>query len=532
MASTLRLLCTLTAALALSLATPSAFAQTPKDTVVMAKQIDDIISLDPAESFEFSGSEAVANIYDRLIGLNFSNVSELRPELAESWTAAGDGTTYTFKIRPNVKFHSGNAVTAEDAAWSLQRAVILNKTPGFILTQFGFTKENAQTRIRATDPLTLILVTEKPVAPTFFYNCLTAMVGSVVDAKLVKEHLKGDDLGNEWLKTSSAGSGAYKLRAWRATESYSLEANPTWYNGAPKTKRIVVRHVIEPVTQRLLLEKGDVDYARNMTKDQLTALESNKDIGFERGRKGTVLYVGLNQKNPNLKKPEVREALKWLVDYDGIEKNIVAGRYVQHEAFLPKGFLGAIDDKPYKFDVAKAKQLLAKAGLPDGFALTLDLQNASPFIDVAQAIQASWAQAGVKLTLIPSDGKQLLTKYRARNHDAMIYSWGADYQDPHSNAEAFSMNDDNSESSKSKSLAWRNSWYIPEMTKRAVEAVVERDAQKRERVYQQLQREHQKISPFILMFQEIEIAARRRTVSGLIIGPTFGSNLYYAIEKR
>jgi peptide/nickel transport system substrate-binding protein len=528
----MRLLPTLMACLAFALGGPSAFAQTPKDTIVMAKQIDDIISLDPAEAFEFSGSEVAANIYDRLIGITFSNVSELRGELAESWSVAENGRRYTFKIRPNVKFHSGNPVAAEDAAWSLQRAVILNKSPGFILTQFGFTKENAASRIRATDPLTLIIETEKPVAPTFFYNCLTAVVGSVVDSKLVKANAKGDDLGNEWLKTNSAGSGAYKLRSWRATESYTLEANANWYKGAPKTKRIVVRHVVEPVTQRLLLEKGDVDYARNMTKDQLAALANNKDIGFEQGRKGTVLYVGLNQKNPNLRKPEVREALKWLVDYDAIEKNIVAGRYVQHEAFLPKGFLGAIDDKPYKFDVAKAKKLLANAGLPSGFGLTMDFQNASPFIDVAQAIQASWAQAGVKLTLVPSDAKQLLTKYRARNHETMIYSWGADYQDPHSNAEAFSMNGDNTENAMSKTLAWRNSWHIPEMTKRAAEAVLERDAKKREEIYQQLQREHQNISPFIIMFQEIEIAARRKNTSGFIIGPIFGSNLYYAIAKN
>src|SRR5258708_1393800 len=233
----MRLPPTLMTCFAFALGGPSAFAQTPKDTVVMAKQIDDIISLDPAEAFEFSGSEAVANIYDRLIGINFSNVSELRGELAETWSVAEDGKRYTFKIRPNVRFHSGNPVTAEDAAWSLQRAVILNKSPGFILTQFGFTKENAASRIRATDPLTLIIETEKPVAPTFFYNCLTAGVGSVVDSKLVKANAKGDDLGNEWLKTNSAGSAAYKLRSWSATEVYTLAPNANWSKGGRNGER-------------------------------------------------------------------------------------------------------------------------------------------------------------------------------------------------------------------------------------------------------------------------------------------------------
>ena len=78
--------------------------------------------------------------------------------------------------------------------------------------------------------------------------------------------------------------------------------------------------------------------------------------------KGSIFYVSLNQKNPNLAKPEVREALKWLTDYASIEESLLRGLFVVHQAFLPKGFLGAVEEKPYKFDLAKAKALLAKAG--------------------------------------------------------------------------------------------------------------------------------------------------------------------------
>src|SRR5713101_3005336 len=219
----MRKLLSSTIGLALVLSGAAVPAQTPKDTVVMAKQIDDIISLDPAEAFEFSGSEAVANLYDRLIGHDVQDVSKLYGELAESWRVSDDGKTYTFKMHPNVKFHSGNPVTAEDAAWSLQRVVILNKSPGYIIGQFGFTKENVAQRIRAIDASTLVIETEKSLAPTFLYYCLCAVVGSIVDSKLAKANAKGDDLGNEWLKTNSAGSGAFKLRSWKANESYALE---------------------------------------------------------------------------------------------------------------------------------------------------------------------------------------------------------------------------------------------------------------------------------------------------------------------
>jgi peptide/nickel transport system substrate-binding protein len=508
-----------------------ALAATPKDTVVMAKQIDDIISLDPAESFEFSGSEVTGNIYERLIAYDLNDVSKLKGELAESWSVGADGKTYTFKMKKGIKFASGNPVTAQDAAYSLQRAVIMNKTPGFILTQFGFTKDNAKEKIRATDDSTLVVETGDQVAPTFFYYCLTAVIGGIVDMKTVQAHEQNGDFGNEWLKTNSAGSGPFKLISWKANDSYVLERNDNYQGTKAIPRRVVVRHVAEPASQRLLLEKGDIDYARDLTKDQLDAIKGNANIVTQQARKGSIWYVSVNQKNPNLAKPEVREALKWLVDYAGIEENILRGSYVVHQSFLPKGFLGAIDDKPYKFDLAKAKALLAKAGLPDGFSVTMDVRNTSPNTDIAQAIQASWAKAGIKLELLPGDGKQVITKYRARNHDVMLLQWGPDYQDPHSNAETFAMNVDNTDATKSKTLAWRNSWDIPDMTKQTAAAARERDAKKREAMYQAIQREHQRVSPFIIMFQQIEVAAHGKNVDGFVIGPSFENNLYAGIKK-
>lgn len=516
-------------AVSLALALP-AYAATPKDTVVMAKQIDDIISMDPGESFEFSGSEAIGNIYDRLLTFDMKNVSIIKGQVASSWAIAEDGVTYTFKIRPGMKFQSGNPVTAEDAAYSLQRAVILNKSPGFILTQFGFGKDNAADMIRAVDPTTLVIKTDKAYAPTFFYYCLTAVVASIVDKKEVEKHAKDNDFGNDWLKTASAGSGPYRLVSWKAKESYTLEANAAYWEGAPKNKRVVVRHIPEAATQRLLLEKGDVDYARNLEKDQLNGLA--KDVKVDEGVKGALMYISLNQKNPNLAKPEVREAFKYLVDYKSIEDNLLKGTRTTHQAFLPKGFLGAYNENPYKLDIAKAKDLLAKAGFPNGFNVTMDVRNVSPYQDVAQAFQATAAQAGVKVELLPGDGKQTLTKYRARSHDMYIGDWGPDYQDPHTNAETFAVNVDNTDGAKSKTLAWRNTWDIPEMSKQTLAAVTERDAKKRADMYVEIQKEHQKVSPFVIMFQQIEVAAHKNNVDGLVLGPSFDNNLYAGIVKK
>ncbi|MBW8728411.1 MAG: ABC transporter substrate-binding protein, partial [Inquilinus limosus] len=166
----------------------AARAGTPPDTLVEAWVIDDLVSLDPAEIFEASSTEYLAQVYDRLIGYDQKDASKLVPLLAESWTVSDDARTYTFRIRDGVTFHSGNPLTARDAAWSLQRAIKLNLAPAYIVSQFGLTAENVDGMVTAPDDRTLVFRTDKAYAPTFVLNCLTATVTAVVDSKLVQEH--------------------------------------------------------------------------------------------------------------------------------------------------------------------------------------------------------------------------------------------------------------------------------------------------------------------------------------------------------
>ena len=512
---------------------PRVSAETPEDTIVQAWQIDDMITLDPAEIFEFSGAEYGAQVYDRLVTYPVDAVENLEGHVAESWEIGEDGKTYTFTIRDGITFHSGNPLTAEDAAWSLQRVIKLNKTPAFILTQFGFTPENVDQMIRAVDERTLKITLDQAYAPTFFLYCLTAGVGSVVDKKEVLAHEEDGDLGHGWLRTASAGSGPFKLRTWKPNESLVIDANPDYWGDIPGVKRVFTRHVPENATQQLLLEKGDIDIARNLEADQIKALEGNDDIVIERAPKGAIYYLGLNQKNENLAKPEVREALKYLIDYQGMADSIFAGSVKVHQSFLPEGFLGAIDDKPFSLDVERAKDLLAEAGLSEGFTVTMDTRNVPTTMDMAQAIQATWAEAGVNLEIVPGDNKQTLTKYRARTHDIYIGRWGPDYQDPHTNADTFASNPGNTdEDGHTGKLAWRNAWDIPEMTAMAQAAVLEHDPEVRSTMYQEIQREHQATSPFVIMFQDIELIASRKGVDGMIWGPSFDDNRYGQATKE
>jgi len=525
------LLCAVAAAIAVT-ANPG-FAKTPANMLVIACRIDDITSLDPAQSFEFAGSDLSRNVYGKLINFDPMDLSKgYQPDLAESWTVSEDGKTITFKMRPGVKFHSGNPVTAKDAVFSLQRAVKLNKTPAFIFTQFGFTAENVDETIKLIDDMTFSITTDKKYATSFVLNCLTSTLGGIIDQKTAMAHEKDGDMGNDWLKTNSAGSGAYILVNWKPNESYTLKANPDFYLGAPAMKKVIVRHIQESATQRLLLEKGDIDIARNLNPQDVAGISGKKDLAVDSDLRGRIMYVSMNQKDPNLSKPKVIEALKYLIDYKGMQDSFLNGQYTIHQAFLPRTYLGEIDDKPYSFNVEKAKGLLKEAGLANGFEVKINVRDAQERIEISQSLQNTFAQAGIKVSMEVGTGKQTLAVYRAREHQLYLGAWGPDYPDPNTNAGTFAFNPDNSDEAKATGLlAWRNAWHLPEMSKATKAAVQEVDRDKRAAMYQAIQREHQKRSPFAIMFQKIEQTGRRANVKNLNIGAAITAVSYWPITK-
>lgn len=508
----------------------TASAQSPPGVVVMARQIDDITSLDPAEAFEYSGTEIIGNVYRKLVTTPNEDPARLVGELAEAWEVGGDNRTFTFRLREGAKFASGNPVTTEDAAFSLRRAAILNKAPAFIINQFGFTRDNAEARIRATDPRTLTIETAEATSPSFLLYCLSAAVGSVVEKAAAMARAQGDDLGNGWLKQNSAGSGPYALRAWRASESVTLEANPH-ADPAPRTRRVVIRHMPDPSAQLLGLQRGDIDIARNLVADQIRQVQNDPRFTVTPKRKASLLYISLNQRHPALSKPEVRQAIKLAIDYEGIQRNIVPTTYDVHQAFLPEGLPGALTDKPFAQRIDEAKALLRRAGFPDGSEVALDYSSGAPISDIAQAVQANLQAIGIRPRMVAGEMRQVITKTRARQHEMAIVRWASDYFDPHSNAEAFSMNPDNSDNARNRTLAWRASWEIPDLTARTAAAVKDTDSARRVATYLALQREHQQVSPFVIMFQEIEVAVSRAPVTGLELGPMSDRTNYARIVK-
>ncbi|TDE38487.1 ABC transporter substrate-binding protein [Antarcticimicrobium sediminis] len=518
--------------LSVGLAAPS-FAETPPNMLVIANRIDDIKTFDPAESFEFAGADVSRNVYEKLVNFDPLNLDAgYRPQLAESWQISEDGKTITFTMAQGHVFASGNPVTAKDAEFSLRRAVQLNKTPSFILTQFGFTPENVEQTIVATDANTLVLTLDQPYALSFVLNCLTATIGGIVDMETAMANAADGDMGSDWLRTNTAGSGPYKVVAWKPSESVLMDLNPNYAGAKPAMERVIVQHIQESATQRLQLERGDIDVARNLSPEDVAGLADVDDVKIVDELRGRLMYFSANQKNKMLSDPKVFEALKLATDYEGMAGSFLKGQYTVHQAFLPLTFLGALEENPFSYDIAAAKAALAESSYPDCGPIKISVRDAQERLDIAQSLQNTWGQIGCEVELIVGTGAQTLDRYRAREHDIYLGAWGPDYPDPNTNAGTFAVNPDNSdEAGATGFLAWRNAWDIPEMSKKTLAAVVENDTDARREMYLDLQREHQKVSPFGMMFQQIEQNGMGASVENFVAGGATTAVSYWVITK-
>lgn len=506
-----------------------ATAQTPRTALVIAAQIDDLVALDPHHSFEVTGSDLLKNVYDQLFVIDETKpTAELLPGLAESFTVSEDGRTFTFRIRQGVRFHSGNALTAADVVFSLRRPLQINRTPAFMYRSVGLTADNVEQTVRQTGEFEVQVTFDQAYAPTLIQNLFTATIASVLDSRLVQQNA-GEDRGNTWLNRNSAGSGAYRLTRYQPNESYTLDRNDGWWRGRANLQRVIVRHVPEAATQRLLLERGDVDVARNLTPTDIAALRGRPGLTIQEFPRGTIQYFSANMGDPILSNPKVIEALKQLVDYDAIANNLLPGQVFPHQSFIPRAILGEVDARPWRFDPGRARALLAEAGHPNGIRVTMDTANTFPSLDVAQALQASFARGGVTLEVLPATGAQVLAKFRARNHQLFIGIWGLGYPDPHYNADSFAHNPPGA--NNPGKLTWRNNWNIPELTARTEAAMRERDQNARAAIYRQIQQEFMGTSPFAVFAQQQVQVAVRSNLTGYMASSPGLSAIYWRAAK-
>jgi len=353
------------------------------------------------------GYEVSWNCYDRLISHEMKDVNgtpyydrdKFKGELAEDMNVGP--MSATFKLKRNATFHDGTPVKAQDVKWSLDRAVTVGGFPTFQMGAGSLTKPE---QFVVVDDYTIrvdFLRKDRLTVPD-----LAVIVPCVLNSGLVKKHATANDpWGLEYTKQNSAGSGAYQVVRWNAGTEVVMERNDKWVGGPlPKIKRIVWRMVPSAGNRRALLERGDADISYELPNKDFVELKSNPRLSivstpFSNG----IQYIGMNVSKPPFDNLKVRQAVACAIPYQKIMDAVYFG--------LSKPMYGAPADKPtevawpqpHKFntDIAKARQLMAEAGYPNGFETTLsfDLGFAGSNEPLCVLTQESLAQIGIKVTI-------------------------------------------------------------------------------------------------------------------------------------
>ncbi len=477
---------------------PSAGSPQDASTLVVGQNTAILITFDPAVVFEVEGVVIVDQLYDKLVDLEMvGGKIQVVPEVAESWTIAPDGRTWTFKIRKGMKFPSGRAVDAEAVVYSLRRALRLNRPNIYMFDAIGLTKDVAETAVKVLDPYSVQIVVPQPFAPDLVLSILTFPATAVLDPSVVEQHIREGEMGVDWLKDHSAGSGPYVLMRWERNEVVDLVANAGYWRGIPPIKRIIIRDIPESSAQRIALEKGDIDVAWNLAPQMRQEIRTAKTPGLAivRVPGHTIEYLGMNVKYAPLAKEQVREAIRYAIDYKAILEGIMRGEVIPLQTFIPTGYLGHNPTAPFKQDLNKARQLLAEGGYPNGFEVELSTSAPHPTrTDVAQVVQNELGKVGIKVKIVTGAAATVLQKYREQGLQMILYGWGVDYPDPDALAKPFA-------DGTIRQLAYRNAWMDPKATDLTKKAMLERDPGRRVALYKELTELVAHKGPFVILYQ-------------------------------
>jgi len=498
-----------------------ASASIPKDTLVIGMNTEIFITCDPAQLNEPPLNALMYNVYSKLIHVGYKDKQfTIEPELAKTWEVAPDNKTWTFHLRKDLVFANGDPLKADAVVYSYQRVLKLNKGITYLFSNsLGLTEEG----ITAPDDYTVKIVTDGSPSNIVLNILGSAVVGSVLNPKVVKEHEVDGDMGMAWLNDHSAGSGPYVLKEWDRNIKLVLVANENYWGEAPPIKNIIVQTISESTNQLLLLKKGDIDVAVDLTTEQMIPLEKSPDIHIVGTAGQSNEYLGMNVGWGPFQDVRVRQAVKYAIDYDAVMDVTTSGYAIRNQQILIEGYFGYVEDNPYNLDVEKAKQLMAEAGYADGFDVELVTSTEEYRKHAVVVLQENLGKIGIRTNIVTMQASQMYAKYRQQGMNLIFAGWGGDYADPAGFANPYA-------NYRAKQIAWRLQWYDDYAADLTEAANKEMNEDKRYQMYRDLTNYFQIYGPFAVIYQPLELWGVRNEVKGWdkTIG---GYNIHYDITK-
>lgn len=495
---------------------PQATGAARTDVLIIAKDISDVRTPDPGKSYDVSGVFLQFPVYSRLIKQRAPNYWKIEPDLAESWSVSPDATAYTFKLRKDAVFTSGNPVTSEDVRFSLMRAKNIKGYGAFLADPIK--------SVEVVDAQTTRVVLNESDAT--FLAALAAGVFSILDSKTVRaqggvETVGADtlDKAEQWFYTHSAGSGPYLLRRYTRETEVVLDRNENYLGPKPFFREIIVRHVKDPSTQVLMLQRGDVDLALDLSVDQAEGLKGKSGTTLFEDPSAYTVYLGLNTSVHPWDSGKVLEAVKYAIDYDSIVSGIMRGHGRRIGSIMMPGMLGFPESLNtallYRHDPARAAALMKEAGVSHA-SIPLTWASGSnygalPLDRLAQKLRGDLAKIGIDLRLQPVQQSIFLTYYRQGKPQTAIGFWFPDFMDP-DNWSYFVTGFIN------KRLHWQN----PEAAALVGDARKAPNPETRAAMYERYNRMlAAPDSPYVFLAQPTNLTAARDDITGFRFHPLY-----------
>ena len=455
-------------------------------------------TLDPIAPSDNAAIYTILNVFEQLVRVN-ADGSDIEAGLATSWDISADGLTYTFHLREGAKFSDGTPVTAEDVKFSLDR---VRGEESNWSSQFV-----AIDSVTASDPSTVAVTLKDPSA--VFLARLALFSASIVPEQAVTS--QGKAFGD-----SPIGSGPFAVSSWQRGVKLVLEKNPNyWETGKPYLDSATFSLAPEANSRSLQLQSGEVDIARPIAFNALEQLAADPALVVQTNPQLRSDLILMNTTKPPFDKPLVRQAMNYAIDREAIVKAVFFGNATTSNTYLPQ-MPGWWDESvpQYTYDVAKAKQLLADAGLPDGFSTEMLLVSSDPSSQpVGLIIKQNLAEVGVEVKLVTLESAAEWSTLQKGDFQ-MSKEWGSsDILDPdqmttfmvvlHERAKSF----------------WTR-YYNPDVENMAFAAQTEMDSAKRHDMYNQIQAQVHEDAPFVFLYYLPDTSAFQSYVKGYNVLPT------------
>jgi len=404
--------------------------------------------------------------------------------LAESWKLLND-TTWQFKLRKGVLFHDGEPFNAEAVRFTVQRVLDPNqKSPN---------RANIAevTKLEVVDDFTVNLVTAKPYAP---------LLNRLIDFPIVPPKYTAEK-GDQGMALRPVGTGPYRFVELVKDDRMVVEAFDRHWRGAPRIRRIVFRPIPEPFTRAAALRNNELDLITNVPPVLARDLEKAAGVKVHRIPSTWMIYLGLNAFKKPLSDVRVRQALNYATDVDTIIRTVLEGNARRTPGPLTPNMFGYDPTvKGYPYDPAKAKQLLAEAGYPDGLEITLDSSDGRYQGDkeIAEALAGQWQKAGFKPRVQVAEWGAYFKKYLSKQFsDAYLLGLGGPMQDAD---ELYNL-----VSSRGRGLYYKNE-QVDQLFDAGRSTM---DPARRKRIYADLARAMVEDASWVFLMQQVDLYATR-----------------------